>query len=254
MGFVSRVAPFLVAALAVAAAALWGLHLAVDPDPFAGGAAAVVALTLVVLTVVTAGGLLLARSRWARRLLPAVAGAMIALAAPTPMDPMVATALALAAAAAAGAAGPWLGRWARRRPAAGGPSPLGTAALLGSLALPGAVGLIRHGGLSAPDWIVVGGAAAGTWLLSRARPSGLWILRVGLPAAAVAAALVDGVPSGPLLAAAVAIPSALAWKVDLGPDPVLPSERLPIPPELAPLDVLQAAGYDDTGRPQGRRP
>jgi hypothetical protein len=251
MSAVSRVPPFLIAALVVAASLLWGLHLALDPEPLSADSAAVVGLSLAVHALIAAAGLLLTRGRWSRWLALSVALVLFGLGAVTPLDAGVVAGLAFTAGAAAGSAGPWLASRLRGRPAADGPSPRATGAILTALAVPGAVALANPGGLDAAGWAAIGAGAGGAWALAAGRAVGLWGLRLLLPLAGAAGAFVDPIPSGLVAAAACAVPAAIAWTVD--PPTTLEGSRFRIPPELAPADVLHSAGYDEAGRPRADR-
>jgi hypothetical protein len=252
MSAVSRIPPFLIAALVVTAALLWGIHLAVDPEPLSADAAAVVALSLGVLSLIADAGLLITRGEWSRRLAAGSVAVMLGLATATPLDGGVVAGIIASAAAGAGLAGPWLAPRMRIRPSAAGPAPRATAAIVTALAAPTAVALANPGGLDPAAWASIATAAGGAWTLAAGRGLGLWILRLLLPAAGTAALLVDPLPSGLLTAATCAVPAALAWSFGL-PGPIEAS-RFPIPPELAPADVLRSAGYDEAGLPRGERP
>jgi hypothetical protein len=74
---------------------------------------------------------------------------------------------------------------------------------------------------------------------------------VGSPIVLAVAAIFEGLPVGAFIAATAAGVAALAWTVDarIAVHPLAePGTTVPIPPELAPRDVLDAAGIDDRGR------
>jgi hypothetical protein len=250
MSGVSRIPPFFIAVCTVASAATWGVHLAIDPDPFRGDAAAVLSVSLIGHAVIGTVGLLIARSRWARRHMIVLALVMIGLGIAISFDPGMLAAVILAGGSLAGLLGPWLGSWLRRLPSITGPSPIGVTAVLSALAVPGATAMARSTGLGPADWVIVGWALISAWELSRARPAGLWALRLGLPATGVAAMVAGDMPMGILILAATAVPAVLAWRHEIGLATMPLVRPVPIPPELAPPDLLDSAGYDNRGVPR----
>jgi hypothetical protein len=210
---------------------------------------------LLVLTVITAAGILVARSRWARPMLVGSSVAWLGVCAASAPSPAWAVTVAAAAASLAGASGPWLGRWLRRLPSASGPSPLVTTLLLALASAPAVIGLASPSGLHPAvaawaSWSVL--LAIG---LGRGAVGSLTSARLFNPVLAVAAAAVAGMPGGLLVPVVAAVPTALAWRreVRIAVVPLAPERAhpVPFPPELVPPDVLSAAGLDDRGRPTG---
>ncbi|HSG78671.1 MAG TPA: hypothetical protein VLD62_03750 [Acidimicrobiia bacterium] len=244
----------LVAASVVTASLVWSVRLALDPDPFASDAAGVIAVASTALAVVAVTGMLVARGRWSRRLAGGLVALWLGLAATMPLDGLGVAGLAAAGVAAAALAGPWLGGWIRLLPSANGPEPLVVAVVLGILALPVAVALALHDGLSTAAWVLAGGAVAIGWLVSRASLAGLWGARAGLPALGVWVAVTGDLPGAAIAGGLGVVAGAATWAkpVRLAVDPLAPPpvERVPFPPELVPPGILEAAGYDDRGVPR----
>ncbi|MDX1690112.1 MAG: hypothetical protein R3290_03710 [Acidimicrobiia bacterium] len=246
-----------VTATLVAAALGWTVRLALDPEPFAGDSAAVLAVGGGVLALVAVTGIVMARGRWARWTAASLVALWLGLAAAMPLDAGGGAVLALTAMAGTAVAGPWLDRWLRRLPSADGPEPLVVATVVGIAALPLVVALTRPGGLSPAAWTLVAVATVTAWTLARALRLGLWSARVALPLAGGWAAVDGGVPGGIVIGAVAVVLTLAAWRraVRLAVDPLLPPpvERVPHPPELVPPDILEAAGYDDRGAPLEER-
>lgn len=247
--------PFVVAAALTAAALTTAVRLTLDPEPFADDAGALLAAGYVVLAVVAVAGVLLARARWSRYLGIGLGALGLGIGATMPLDALGIAAMALAGAASAGSAGPWLpAGWLRHRPHADGPPPAAVAVVLTLLTLPVAVALARPGGITPPDWALVGCGVALAFGVARAMAPALWLTRLGIGPLGIALGIAGGLPGG-LVAASIAVAAtAAAWRpeVRLSVTPLAPlrSPGVPFPPELVPAEVLEAAGYDERGRPK----
>ena len=139
----------------------------------------------------------------------------------------------------------------RKRPPADGPPARAVLLSLLLLAAPPVWALVATDGLGA--WALI--AVALTWLTmvwyAKALPGALIVVRVASPLALTATAALEGLPLGAIIALTAAGLAALAWTVDarVAVHPLAePGTTVPIPPELAPADVLDAAGLDDRGR------
>ena len=249
-----RSAPTLIAAgLLGPASVLGAVRLAVDPEPLAADAAALLALGALLLTVVSLVGLVMARSRWARLTGLGVAVSWVGVFAASPIDPLGVAMLAAATTAAAAYAGPWAARWARRLPRADGPPTAGVVALLTLLATPVVVAVASADGLHPAGWAFSAWSLAAAWGLGRSLRPALWAVRVAHPALALAAGALAGIPGGIAVAASGIVPAVAAWHPSVA-DAVAsldPVATVAMPPELTPADVLEAAGIDDRGRPAG---
>ncbi len=248
-------APFIVTGLVVVAALTRAVALATEPDPFATSAAAVLAVSYLVFGNVTAAGLLVAKGPWARRVGLLITAGSLVLAVVQPLTTAAVVALIPAGLALAALAGPWLTRrWLRLLPSADGPPPTAVAALVALLILPAWIAVARADGLERPDWLLVAAAIVLAAGMVRALPVALWSARILLPAAGIAAGVLDGMPRGPIVAGGAIVAAALAWAPSVGRSvtPLIrePSPSVSVPPELVDPEILAEAGYDDRGRPR----
>lgn len=203
--------PYLVSGLLAASSLLSSVALLFDPDPFAPGAAGLIAIGLLAYAVIAVAGMLLARAPWARWLgLGATIGAVVVTAI-TGFDSawtllIVGTSLV----AVAALAGPWLTLWLRQRPGTG-PQPKAVALPLVAIGAAPVAGFAAWSGLSAPVLLaaVLGPVAA--WSYSRAWGWGLWTLRVAYPITAVVAATQVGWAGAILFAGHGLVVAILAW-------------------------------------------
>ncbi len=228
-------APYIITALFTLSGAAWAIQLGVAPAPFAPGAAAVLALGLVIFVVVAAAGLLLSRGRWAPWLALIVTLAAMALA--IVIDDFTAWAimgLVAGALTLVGLSGPWLKGWIRERPSAQGPGPKAMGVVLGALALVPAVALSSPSGLEVAHGILGGSGLLLAWGYARAQLWALWGIRLVLPILALPALYVSPWPGKILLAVVVGITVGLSWTRDafLAVAPLM--ERLPGPRVAAP--------------------
>ncbi len=232
----------------VLATALGALSLA--SSPFHESSALLLSAGLVLFTLVAVTGLLLARARWSVRACAAVAICWIGIAVIVASPTAIAGATA-ATGALAGAAGPWMGRWARHTSFVDGPPPMAVVALLLLLSTPVALALGSPGGVGALHWSFAGWALGLAFALSRALKGSLSLLRVVHPVASAALVVVEGPGALPAAVLGVAA-AALGWLRDVAASIThRPPESVPIPPELAPTEVLDAAGVDESGRRRG---
>ncbi len=244
--------PFFAGAAVVAATVGWALRLVAADEPLAGSSAVLVAADALLLAVVATAGFLLARSQWARYVAVGLLAAETALAAALPRDGWTWAVLAGVGTAGVLVAAPPASRWVRRLPAAGGPPRRVVVLLVVLLAMPGAVGLAVPDGPGVAQWALTAAALTLAWGYSKAHASAVWGLRLGFPAVALAGAVTAGWPGGAAIGAVAAAVTALAWLRDarLAALPLAPPrvETYRIPPELAPPEVLDAAGLDRSGR------
>lgn len=243
----------LAAAILFASALAWAGRLLLGPGPFAAGPASLLAADLVVLAAVAVVGVLVAGSRWAHRLGMAVVAAGAGLGIVLPVDAGWVAALALSAAALALA--PALRAAVRRLPAADGPPPSAVALPLLLAVVPAITGAAFPTGLTPLAWTAVAGSAVATAWYAKAWPGAVTAVRVLAPAAVASGAIGAGVPAGLVMVATAVGIALLAWSsgVRLAARPLVTAGRaVSIPPELAPAEVLEAAGLDERGR--RRRP
>ena len=246
--------PVVIAATVVLASLAWALVLAFGSGPFAGSSAALLAGDLLVVGTVVAVGIVLSRGRWTRRAALVLLGGQAATGVVFEVDGWWMAAVMLSALAIGSVSGPWLARWLRRLPRADGPPPRAVSLSLGLMALPALVAVTAPEGVLAGGWVLSAFSLIAAWTYSQAWLPALWAVRVGLPVFGIVAGA--GLPwIGILvLGLGVVILTALAWSPDvrraaMTPTPA-PVDLIPIPPELAPPEILEAAGLDDRGRPR----
>ena len=245
------VGPVTAAAVVIGVSAVGAVALA-GAGTYSGWATVVTVTSLLSLSIAAATGLLLARGRWSRwtaMTIPA-AWTVVAIVADAGTAWLVAAATAIAVIALA--AGPGTVGWLRQRSSADGPPPLAVGLLLSLMAFPALIAAI-----AAEDLSAVGGAAAlcsmaAAATYSRGGAGGVIALRLLTAVAALLGAVAVGWPG--LVATAVAGGAlvSLTWSRSIrdAAAPVLPatSSGYRIPPELAPPEVLDAAGLDEHGR------
>lgn len=241
----------LLAATVQLAALSWVVAIVIDSSPFSAAPAFLIGLGLLALSTVSFVGMVVSGGRWAHRLGLVALGFSVILAVSRPIDVVWAVSVALTAVAVAALLSPTLTRAIRKLPSASGPSPRAITPPLILLAAPCLMGFL---GNAATDWalLVVGVSAPNVaFLYSRVLPGGLIAIRLLWPAMALALSPLLGWAAG-VAAATIAIAVAvMAWdesvKASFHP-PRQVGSTFPIPPELAPREVLDAAEIDEKGR------
>lgn len=241
-------------ALFTAGSLLWAGQVALGGGPWPEDAAGVIATFMVVLTAVAVVGISLVGSRWARRLAVVSSLGWLAMAPAMQTGPVWWAAVILTGLVLAAILGTGLAPMVRKLPAAAGPPDEAVVLPLLLLGAPVMIGLTSPGGLGVRGWLGVAGAALAAALYSKAAPGALGATRVVAPlllGLVGAASLPRGVV---VLLWGVAV-ARLAWthaaRVAVRPL-VERGKGVPIPPELTPAEVLDAAGLDQRGRRQGR--
>lgn len=237
--------------LLVAATGAWTTILGWAAIDLSGVAVILTAVALWTATVAAVAGMLIARSRWARRLALGVTGGHGVIALLPAVDAWWAGAAVLTCGAAIALGGPWLNGLIRQRPAAEGPPTRSVLVPLVLVAVAFAIGVLGGGGTAGA---AVGFSALMTafWFV-RTLPGALIAVRIVWPAVALALALPAGVVVGATALIGAAVVAVLAWheSVRNSVHPLVERGSLvQIPPELAPRDVLDAADIDDRGRPR----
>lgn len=234
------------------ATTLWVVALLVDPGPLAPWSLFLAGLGLLTVASVSTVGMTVSGARWAWRTALGALGYTLALAVVRPIDAwwvaaISATAISGLLLVGAGSTG------MRRLPTALGPPPASVLLSLTLLAAPALLGLAAW---DQPGYatVVVGCTAtlSALWY-SRVLYGGLALARVGWPA--VCLALAWWQPLAALLVTLIlaALVAILAWRPEVKTAFHPPRERgtaYPIPPELAPPEILDAARLDERGRPR----
>ena len=246
--------PAVIAATIVLASLAWALALVFGSGPWSTSSAGLLAADLLVAGTVVAVGIVLSRGRWTRRAAFVLLGGQALVGVFLEVDGWWVASVALTAISIGLVAGPWLGGWLRKLPRADGPPPRAVSLSLGLIALPALVAVTAPAGVTAGGWLLSCFGLVLAWAYSQAWLPALWAIRGGLPVLGIAA--VAGLTwAGVLvLGSGVVMLTALAWSPDVlraamvaTPTPV---DLIPIPPELAPREVLESAGLDERGRPR----
>lgn len=240
------------AALAPLAAALaWTAALIIEPGPFPGSPSVLlIGVGCISCAAVSTTGMVVVGGRWAHRLGWLVTGVTAGIAVVRPID----TAWVIAAFSSMGAALAlvFLAGRIRQLPSAAGPPNRAVLLSLVLLAVPIALGLTATG----PIWpnLVIGlGGPIAALLYTRVIFGGLVVTRVVYPVTSLALSpLLEPAAIVVVIALATTV-TALAWhpsvKTAFHP-PRQTGSAFPIPPELTPNEVLDAARIDDTGKPR----
>lgn len=234
----------------------WTIDLAATSRPIEPAAAGVLGAGLLVTAAVSVVLILVQSSPLGYRLAWGLLLVEGILAAVGPVTPLWWTGVALLAVTGALLADPGLGGWIRQRPPATpvpGPAVALSLILLGvgpaAALVTGANPAGRLPLLTAITWLVL------AWYVRR-WPGREWAPRLATPVLAVAGWLLP-VPARWVWVVALVAAAALAWtsSTRLAVRPLVErGHPIPIPPELAPADVLHSADLDERGRPQGQRP
>ena len=248
--------PLVIAVTVVLAAVAWSLVLAFGSGPLADAPAALLAADQAIIGTVIGVGMVLSRGRWTRRAALVLLGGQAVLGVFFKADGWWIGAVLMTAAGIAAVTGPWLGGWLRKLPRADGPPPRAVVMNLALLGLPALVAVTAPQYVPPAGWLLSGFALAIAWGYSRAWLPAIWVIRLALPVLGIGAAAFLTWPAALVLGSGVAALTALAWSPDvrratLSPT-ALPVQLVPIPPELAPQEVLEAAGLDDRGKPTSR--
>jgi hypothetical protein len=242
--------PQATAAALFASAVTWA-GIASTTDVYPVSSSFVLGAGLLLISAVSIVGMVAGAARWALRLALGSSAVMVALGLLFPLTPWTVAAMALAGAAAAGLAGTGFDGMIRKRPPADGPPARSVLLSLLLLAAPPMWALVAPDGLGVWGLIAVAVAWVTMAWYAKAAPGALPAVRVVSPLVLAVTAVMEGLPAGAVVGATAACVAALAWTVDarIAVHPLAePGTTVPIPPELAPRDVLDAAGIDDRGR------
>lgn len=243
--------PPLLASTTLLAAIVWTVAVVVDSEPFATAPALLIGIGLLVAATVASVGMIVVGGRWAHRLGLGALAATVVVALVRDIDVLwlvgiAATALGLVAMFSA-----TLTDTIRQLPSASGPPPRAVAPALLLVTTPVILGFV---GYDATPWalLVVGlSAPLVGFLYSRVFPGGLLAVRLLWPVLALALTPLLGWVAGVVTAALALTLATLAWDPSVKASYHPPREvgtTFPIPPEITPEEVLDAAEIDDRGR------
>ncbi len=240
-------------ALPLVAALAWTTALIADREPFGSAGALLAGVGLIVISTVAVVGMTVTGGRWSRRLalVSVVAGLTLAVMRPIDGFWFVATAASVVAGSALFA--PSLTARIRRLPAAAGPPQSAVLLTTVLLAVPFPLG-VAAGRSDAWAVLLVGlTAPLFAYLFARVVPGGLLGVRIVWPLLALSLVPALALTTGLLSAVAALAVGSLAWRSEVKASfhpPRQTGTSYPIPPELTPEDVLDAAQLDDRGRPK----
>jgi hypothetical protein len=244
-----RRATITVAALFLATL-LWAGLLALR-SPWEAGSGALLGVALVILSAVGVVGVLVAAARWARWLLLGVTAAAALLGITVEIDAIWILAVVLSGYGIAEAAGSGVRYVVRGRPSASGPPREAAAIPLVVLGYAAALAGVQPDGVEWTDWLAAVAVAGTGFVYAKAAPGSVALVRLVFPLFVPLSFWLVGGIEGLLPAAVAAALTGLAWTKNarVAASPLVESGRtVPIPPELAPGEILDAAGIDDRGR------
>lgn len=217
------------------------------------GSGVMIGVGHLMLTAVTIVAALVGAARWAVTTGIALVAALAVPAVVHPIGPAWVVMVTAGGLALTGLLGTGLRGTVRQRPSADGPPRKASALTLGMLAIPLVIGGTQPAGVDASDWLLTTATLALAIWYSQARPSAVWAVRLLLPVMAITAAIILPLPLGLVAVVVYSVLAWLAWSVDarIAVIPLAsPGRSVPIPAELAPGEILDAAGLDSRGRPK----
>ena len=240
----------LTVATLLASALLWSAVISTD-DSYAASSGFVLSAALVLSVTVAVAAIVAGASKWGHRLAMGSAMSMIALGAIIPLAVPTVIAMVLAGLALIGLNASGIASLVRQRPPADGPPAKAVVLSVAMLTSPILWAVMSPDGLSAAALIATVVIWSALAFYARAVPGALLVARYISPAALMVLAILDGTFTGALIGSTAVGLAALAWTVDarIAVNPLAePGTTVLIPPELAPRDILDAAGLDDRGR------
>lgn len=240
----------LTVATLLASAVLWSAVVSTG-DSYAASSGFALAAGLILSVTVAVVAIVAGASRWGHRLGLGLAMSMIALGVIVPLALPTIIAMLLAGLAVVGLNASGVASLIRQRPPADGPPAKAVILSLAMLTSPILWAVVSPDGLSTSAMIAIAVIWSALAIYARATPGALLIARYISPLALLTLAAVDRSFTGGLIGLTAFGLAALAWTVDarIAVNPLAePGTTVPIPPELAPRDILDAAGLDDRGR------
>lgn len=235
------------------AAMIWAVAFVVDPGPLAPGSVLLTSVGLVGVTTLGLVGITVTGGRWAHRVCLGSVVAMVVLAVVRPIDTIWVVALVTTVLAGVALLSPALTGALRRLPPATSPPLRAVMIPLLLIGIPYLLGLAAWDEPSAGTMVVGLGAPAAALWYARVLPGGLYVVRAIWPALAVGLAFTQWLAPALVSALSGLVVALLAWhptvKVAFHP-PREVGSVYPIPPELAPGEVLDSANLDERGRPR----
>lgn len=237
--------------LPLVAAIAWTVALMASTEPLGSAGSLLAGVGLLILATVSVVGMMIAGGRWAHRLGMLSVAAGFVVAAIRPVDVFWFFALAVSTLAGASLFMPQVTGRIRRLPAATGPPQTAVVVALVLLAVPFVLGVLA--GTSETWALLIVGLSAPLFAFAFARviPGGLIGIRVVWPLVSLGLAPFLGLPAAVVASLTAVTVAAIAWRTEVKAAFHPPRETgstYPIPPELVPGEILDAADIDDRGR------
>lgn len=238
--------------LSVLASVVWTVALIVDGGPWDPSGTLLIGVGLLVTATVATIGMIVGGGRWAHRTAVGSIGLTLVVASLRDVDVVWWIGVTVSVLALVAMFSRQLTSGIRKLPAATGPPPRAIAPALVLLFVPTLIGFVS--GDSEPWAILVVGLSAlvFAFLYTRVVFGGLVGIRVLWPLLAISVSPWMGWLAGSVSVVLGVGVAVLAWhpatKASFHP-PLESGTTFPIPPELAPSEILDAAQIDDQGRP-----
>jgi MFS family permease len=230
----------LLTGLTLLAALIWSVALIVNAAPLQPAPGLLVGVGMLLTATVAVVGIVVVGGRWAHRLAAMSLGITVALGS-------AATVIAVVALYS-----PTVISTVRKLPAAAGPPPRAVLPPLILLTAPAVLGFAGNDARPVPLLVVGLLAPIAAFAYSRVLPGGLLAIRVLWPLLAIATAPWLGWVAGSTAVVMALVVSVIAWDPSVKASYHPPRETgsaFPIPPELTPKEIRDAAGIDERGRP-----
>lgn len=237
--------------LPLVSAIAWIVALIASGEPLGPAGALLAGIGLLSLTTVSVVGMTITGGRWAHRLGILSVAASLVVAGIRPLDGFWFLGLAGSTVAGAALFMPQVTGRIRKLPPASGPPQSAVVLTIVLLSVPFVLGVLAR---SSEPWaaLTVGlSAPVFAFGFSRVIPGGLVGIRVVWPLLAVALSPLLSLAAATAVVLTALIVVALAWRSDVKAAFHPPREAgssYPIPPELVPGEILDAADIDDRGR------
>ena len=245
--------PTFLTALTLLAALVWTAALVVDPRPLEPVPSVLVGFGLLTTATVAVVGMVVVGGRWAHRLALTSLAMTVIVGVIREADVLwIAGVFSTAVALSALLSQPVLAT-TRKLPSASGPPARAVLPPLILLVTPALLGFGGNEAEAIPLLVVGLSAPLAAFLYSRVLPGGLIAIRILWPLLAVASAPLLGWWAGSLAVILAGTVAIIAWDTSVKASYHPPREvgsTFPIPPELAPKEIRDAAGIDEKGRPQ----
>ena len=239
--------------LPLAAAIAWTLALIANGEPLGAAGSLLTGVGLLVLAAVSVIGMTITGGRWAHRLGVLSVAAGLVVAAIRPVDGFWFLGLATSAVAGAGLFMPQVTGRIRKLPAAAGPPQAAVVVTLVMLSVPFILGVLA-GTSDAWALLTVGlSAPVFAFAFSRVLPGGLIGIRLVWPLSALALSPFLSLTAAVATVLTALVVGVIAWRSEVKAafhPPTEAGSTYPIPPELVPGEILDAADIDDRGRPK----